>query len=60
MASANCRFAAAPRFDQTEDILTQLTPVDELPGLVASGKIRHCVVITALFYFDLWRKANLA
>jgi 8-oxo-dGTP pyrophosphatase MutT (NUDIX family) len=54
----NCRRAAAPRFDQTEDLATRLVPMDEVPALVASGKIRHCVVLAALYHFDLWRKAN--
>jgi 8-oxo-dGTP pyrophosphatase MutT (NUDIX family) len=52
----NCRMAAATRFDQTEDLVTKLVPVDEVPGLVASGKIRHCVVVAALFHFELWRQ----
>jgi 8-oxo-dGTP pyrophosphatase MutT (NUDIX family) len=55
----NCRIAAATRFDQTEDLVTQLVPVDEVPGLVASGKIRHCLVVAALFQFELWRRANI-
>jgi hypothetical protein len=32
--------------------------MDEVPALVASGKIRHCVVLAALYHFDLWRKAD--
>ncbi len=55
----NCRITAATRFDQTEDLVTKLVPVDEVPGLVASGKIRHCLVVAALFHFELWRKAGL-
>jgi ADP-ribose pyrophosphatase len=52
----NCRIASATHFDQTEDLITKLVPMDEVPGLVASGKIRHCLVIAALFHFELWRK----
>jgi hypothetical protein len=33
--------------------------VEDIPGLVASGKIRHCLVVAALFHFELWREANL-
>jgi 8-oxo-dGTP pyrophosphatase MutT (NUDIX family) len=55
----NCRIATATRFDQTEDLITKLVPVDEVPGLVASGKIRHCLVVAALFQFELWRKAGI-
>jgi ADP-ribose pyrophosphatase len=54
----NCRITAATHFDQTEELITKLVPVDEVPGLVASGKIRHCLVIAALFHFELWRKKH--
>jgi ADP-ribose pyrophosphatase len=56
----NCRITSATHFDQTEELLTKLVPVDEVPGLVASGKIRHCLVIAALFHFELWRKTGAA
>ena len=52
----NCRITAATHFDHTEDLTTKLVPVEEVPGLVASGKIRHCLVVAALFHFDSWRK----
>jgi 8-oxo-dGTP pyrophosphatase MutT (NUDIX family) len=52
----NCRMTAATRFDETEDLAMRLVPMDEVPGLVASGKIRHCLVVAALFHFELWRK----
>ena len=55
----NCRMTAATHFDQTEDLVTKLVPVDEVPGLVASGKIRHCLVVAALFHFELWRQGNI-
>ena len=52
----NCRVTTATHFDQTEELITKLVPVEEVAGLVASGKIRHCLVIAALFHFELWRK----
>jgi ADP-ribose pyrophosphatase len=52
----NCRITAATQFDHTEDLITKLVSVDEVPGLVASGKIRHSLVIAALYHFELWRK----
>jgi ADP-ribose pyrophosphatase len=52
----NCRLAGATEFDQTEDLITKLVPMDEVPGLVAAGKIRHALVVAALFHFELWRK----
>lgn len=53
----NCRLTGATAFDNTEDLITKLAPVKDVPGLVASGKIRHCLVVAALFHFELWRKA---
>jgi 8-oxo-dGTP pyrophosphatase MutT (NUDIX family) len=52
----NCRATTATHFDQTEDLTTKLVPMDEVPGLIASGKIRHSLVVAALFHFELWRK----
>jgi len=52
----NCRKTTTTHFDPTEDLITKLVPVDEVPGLVASGKIRHSLVIAALFHFELWQK----
>jgi ADP-ribose pyrophosphatase len=52
----NCRITTATHFDATEDLVTKLVSLDEVPTLVASGKIRHCLVVAALFHFELWRK----
>jgi ADP-ribose pyrophosphatase len=49
----NCRLTGAIQFDSGEDLITQLVPVAEVPGLVASGKIRHSLVIAALYHFAL-------
>jgi hypothetical protein len=27
-----------------------------VPKLVANGKIRHSLVVVALYYFDLWQR----
>ena len=56
----NCRCVHPVEFDHGEDIVTRLVPAAEIPALVATGKIRHCIVVTALYYFDLWRRANPA
>ena len=56
----NCRLTAATAFDHSEDLATRLVPVEEVPGLVASGKIRHCIVVSALYQFELWRRAHSA
>ncbi len=52
----NCQLVHAPEFDSGEDILTKLIPIAEVPALVASGKIKHPLVVVALFHFDLWRR----
>jgi ADP-ribose pyrophosphatase len=52
----NCRFGGALELDSGEDLITRLVPIDDVPGLVASGKIRHSLVIAGLYYFDLWRR----
>jgi 8-oxo-dGTP pyrophosphatase MutT (NUDIX family) len=52
----NCRCVHPVEFDHGEDIITRLKPVASLPKLVASGKIRHCIVVAALHHFDLWQR----
>ena len=52
----DCKLEHATEFDHSEDIITHLVPVADLPGLVAAGKIRHCLVVTALYHFDLWQR----
>jgi ADP-ribose pyrophosphatase len=52
----NCQLTGKTKFDATEDLATRLVPIAEAPALVAAGKIRHSLVIAALYHFDLWRK----
>ena len=52
----NCRCTHPVEFDSGEDLLTRLVPADDAPRLVAEGKIGHCLVVVALYYFDLWRR----
>jgi ADP-ribose pyrophosphatase len=52
----NCRCAHPVEFDHGEDLLTRLVPVSDLPHLVASGKIRHSLVVVALYSFELRRR----
>ena len=42
--------------DHGEDIAVRLVPLDEVPRLVASGRVRHAIVLAALHHFDLWRR----
>jgi ADP-ribose pyrophosphatase len=43
-------------WDSGEDLVTRLVPVAEVPSLVAAGKIRHPLVVAALYHFDLARR----
>jgi 8-oxo-dGTP pyrophosphatase MutT (NUDIX family) len=49
----DCRLEREVQFDHAEDIVTQLAPVAEIPQWVASGKIRHALVVVALYHFEL-------
>lgn len=52
----NCRQHHPTDWDSGEDLVTRLVPMDAVPSLVASGKIRHSLVVVALYHFDLWRR----
>ncbi|HYG34429.1 MAG TPA: NUDIX hydrolase [Clostridia bacterium] len=52
----NCRCLHPVEFDHGEDLVTRLVPLEEVPKLVASGKIRHSLVVVALYYYELWRR----
>jgi ADP-ribose pyrophosphatase len=51
-----CRCLHPVKFDHGEDLLTRLVPVADLPHLVASGRIKHSLVVAALYFFELWRR----
>jgi ADP-ribose pyrophosphatase len=52
----NCRCVHPLEWDHAEELVTKLVPVAELPGLVASGKIKHPLVVVALYHFDLLQR----
>jgi ADP-ribose pyrophosphatase len=52
----NCRLVKAVQLDQGEDLATRLVPLAQVPELVASGQIRHSLVVAALFQFNLWSR----
>jgi ADP-ribose diphosphatase len=54
----NCKARHAVQFDHGEDLVTHLVPVTDISGLVAAGKIRHSLVVVALYYFELWRRGG--
>ncbi len=56
----NCRCVHPVEFDHGEDLVTRLVPARDIPELVAAGKIRHSLVVAALFYFELQRQLRRA
>jgi 8-oxo-dGTP pyrophosphatase MutT (NUDIX family) len=52
----NCHCRHPVEWDQGEDLITRLVPMAEIPQLVASGQIRHSLVVVALYHFDLWKQ----
>ena len=52
----NCALKHGVEFDSGEDLITRLVPIADIPQLVEAGKIRHPLVVVALYYFDLWRR----
>ena len=53
-----CELRHACEFDSGEDLITRLVPWREIPTLVRAGKIRHPLVVAALYHYDLERRAN--
>jgi ADP-ribose pyrophosphatase len=52
----NCRVQHQVQLDSGEDLVTRLVPVTDVPDLVREGRIRHSLVVVALFHFDLWQR----
>ena len=52
----DCRCVQPVEFDAGEDLATRLVPIADIPKLVAENKIGHCLVVVALFYFELWQR----
>lgn len=42
--------------DRGEDLVTRLVAVDDIPDLVAAGRIQHSLVVVALYHFHLWQR----
>jgi 8-oxo-dGTP pyrophosphatase MutT (NUDIX family) len=54
----NCRLARPAQLDQAEDLLTRLVPMEQVEELVATGQIRHALMVAALYQFGLWWKRH--
>jgi ADP-ribose pyrophosphatase len=54
----NCLVVKPMHWDAGEDLATKLVPMEQVPDLVASGQIKHSLVVAALYQFDLWWKKH--
>ena len=53
------RQVAEPMGDGEEEIQLELMPIDNIPGLIQCGVIRHSLVIAAFYFYDrLQRKGS--
>ncbi len=55
---SDCVPRHATVFDPTEDLITRLEPVAGISALISAGKIRHSLVIAALYHFEIWRAGS--
>jgi ADP-ribose pyrophosphatase len=55
----NCTLRHPLDFDHSEDLITRLVSLDDVPNLVAQGRIQHSLVMVALYYLDLWQRGLL-
>jgi 8-oxo-dGTP pyrophosphatase MutT (NUDIX family) len=51
-----CELKHATDFDHGEDLVTRLVDPGEIPELIAAGRIRHSLVVVALYHFELWQR----
>lgn len=51
----DCELRHDLQWDHGEDLVTVLTPLTAVPELVAQGRIKHSLVVAALFHFQLLR-----
>lgn len=47
----NVRYVAEPKMDGSEDIQVEVVHSSEVPGLIATGKISHALVIAAFYFY---------
>jgi 8-oxo-dGTP pyrophosphatase MutT (NUDIX family) len=52
----NCELKHPTTLDHSEDLVTRLVPAREIPELVRAKKIRHSLIVAALYQFELWKR----
>jgi ADP-ribose pyrophosphatase len=54
----DCHMRRETSFDHGEDLMTHLIPIAQIPELIATGKIRHALVVVALYHYDLFKRSG--
>jgi ADP-ribose pyrophosphatase len=54
----NCTLKHPLEWDSGEDLVVRLVPAEEIPGLIQAGRIRHSIIVAALYQFELWRRGK--
>jgi 8-oxo-dGTP pyrophosphatase MutT (NUDIX family) len=52
----NCELKHPTEFDHSEDLINRLVPIADIPRLIADSKIRHAMVVVALYHFELLQR----
>jgi len=52
----DCELKHEIDLDQGEDLITKLVPVQSIEEMILSGKVRHSLVVAALYHFELYRR----
>ncbi len=53
--AANARYEGSQALDSGEDIEVLLVDQEDIPALIAEGKIRHGIMVAAFYYLELHR-----
>lgn len=53
----NCQLKHGVQFDHGEDLVTHLVPVADIPRLIVQERIRHPLVVVALYRYDLVQRS---
>ena len=51
-------FRHEPEFDGTEQTVVRLVPVEQIPTLIAEGKITHSLVVVGFHWLGLYEKQS--
>jgi len=54
----NCALRYDVQLDGGEDLTTRVVAITEIPNLISAGRIRHSLVVVALYHFDLWQRSR--